>query len=473
MEVARSNALIAGLIVVVILISIFSYFSLSSRIASVGSSVEEIGERISGLEERVSKVEQEVRGLKETVGQPAEVTTPPPREVVRTEVRTETVVVERVTLTVIGPWSGKEQEYFMEVLDSFMERYPNITIKYVPMRAEEVARTLTVQFEAGVTPADVVITPWAWWIVEMAKKGHVVDVTGMINEDEYVPGILDNVRWGGKLWGVPFTMWLKPGFWYKKSFFQKHGLEEPKSWEEFLQLLEKIKGIPGIKNPIVSGDQVGWPLSDVTEHFLIAFGGPELQYKLISGEAKFTDPQVREIFQRLVDLIEKGYFSEPIEWTSGVERFWAEEYALYFMGTWITGMVPDPGDLGFFPLPGARGVVGGADYAFIPKYTENMEAAKLLLEYLATEGQAVHVSTPAGKVPTWLKVSVEQLWPPMQDVFRKIKELNMAIVPDLDDTVGGDWQTLFWDQLKLLWVQPDRLDQVLETLAREHPSAKG
>jgi len=34
----------------------------------------------------------------------------------------------------------------------------------------------------------------------------------------------------------------------------------------------------------------------------------------------------------------------------------------------------------------------------------------------------------------------------------KIKELNLAILPDMDDTVGGDWQSLFWDQLKLLWV---------------------
>ncbi|BAN89493.1 ABC transporter substrate-binding protein [Aeropyrum camini] len=467
MEASRSIAITAGLLIVVILISLFSYLSITSRIESIEQSISSVQEDISEVQQKISNIEQEVRGIKEAAG--AETTTP----TIETETKTETVVVEKVTLTVIGPWSGKEQEYFMTVLEKFMEENPNITIKYVPMRAEEVARTLSVQFEAGVTPADVVITPWAWWIVEMAQKGHVVEVTGLINEDEYVGGILDSVKWNNKLWGVPFTMWLKPGFWYKKSFFAKHGLSEPNSWDEFLQLLDQIKGIEGIKNPIVSGDSVGWPLSDVTEHFIIAFGGPELQYKLITGEVSFTDPQVVEIFERLTMLIEQGYFSEPIEWTGAVEKWWAEEYALYFMGTWITGMVEDPNDLAFFPLPGARGVVGGTDYAFIPKYTENLDAAKLLLQYLATEGQAVHVSTPAGKVPTWLGVDTDQLWPPMQGVFAKIKELNMTIVPDLDDTIGGDWQVLFWDQLKLLWVQPDRLNEVLQTLASEHPAAGG
>ena len=28
---------------------------------------------------------------------------------------------------------------------------------------------------------------------------------------------------------------------------------------------------------------------------------------------------------------------------------------------------------------------------------------------------------------------------------------GITIVPDLDDTIGGQWQTTFWDQLKLLW----------------------
>jgi len=87
-------------------------------------------------------------------------------------------------------------------------------------------------------------------------------------------------------------------------------------------LLDKLKEILG-GPPIVTGDGVGWPISDVTEHFIITFGGPDLQLKLINGEVKFTDPEVREIFEKyLVPLIKKGYFSEPIEWTRALKLWW-------------------------------------------------------------------------------------------------------------------------------------------------------
>jgi len=378
----------------------------------------------------------------------------------------------RVTLTVLGPWAGAEAEYFNEVLNAFMQKYPHIEIKYVVMRAEDVAKVAPLHFEAGTTPADVIITPWAWWIVEMAKRGYVVDITDLINPDEYVSGIVDKVTYNGRIYGAPFTMWLKPGFWYRKSFFQTHGLQEPKTWDEFLQLVDSIKGIPGIEAPIATGDGVGWPISDVAEHFIIAFGGPELQLKLINCEVKFNDPSVKDIFNKLASLIKNGYFSEPIEWTTAKDLWWEGKYGIYFMGTWITGMVDDPNDLDFFPLPGTRGVVGGADYAFIPKFTERLEEAKLFIEFFATEGQRYHVSVPSGKIPTWKKVSAEDLWAPMRSVYQKIVGADMEILPDLDDTVGGDWQTLFWDQLKLLWAQPDMVSQILDTLTQNHPACK-
>jgi len=363
---------------------------------------------------------------------------------------------------------------FQPVLEAYQRTHPNVEIEYRTMRPEDVAAIAPVQFAAGQTPGDVIIGAWAWWILKMGKEGHLVDVSSLINPSDYVPGIVDRVKDGDKIYAVPFTEFLKPGFWYRKSFFQKYGLSEPKSYDEFINLLDKIKGIPGIKNPIVTGDGVGWPETDIVEHFLIAFGGPQLQLDLISGKMRFTDPKVKDIFaNRIVPLISKGYFSEPIEWSTAVTKWWAGEYGLYFMGTWITGMVDDPNDLDFFPLPGTKGVVGGADYAYIPKYTKNLDAALDFVKFLATEGQVIHASVPSGKIPTWTKAPVESLWPPMQSVYKKIIGKGMRILPDLDDTIGGDWQKLFWDQMKLLWVNPGALDNILKTLEASQPKPQG
>ncbi len=75
---------------------------------------------------------------------------------------------------------------------------------------------------------------------------------------------------------------------------------------------------------------------------------------------------------------------------------------------------------------------------------------------------------------TWLKVELEEHWEPMRPVYKALMTGEVAVVPDLDDAVGGKWQTTFWDQLKLLWTNPDKLDEVLSTLQRVYEEqAKG
>jgi multiple sugar transport system substrate-binding protein len=399
---------------------------------------------------------------------------PPTTTTTPTQTTTTTTPAVKVKLTVIGPWAGDEEKYFRQVINEYMKLRPDVEITYVIQRAEDIASTLPAYLKAGKTPADVIFSAWGWFIVDMAKSGYLVDLTPYINQTDYVNGIFNPVKYDNKIWGAPFTMWLKPGFWYRKSFFQKYNLTEPKTWDDFLNLLNKIKGIPGIKKPIVTGDSVGWPIGDIVEHFLITFGGPDLQYKLISGSVKFNDTIVKSIFEnRLIPLLKNGDFSEPIEWTTAKDLWWNNEYALYFMGTWITGMVNDPNDLSFFTLPGDKGVVGGTDYIFVPKYSENVNEAIKFVQFLATKGQVIHASTPAGKIPTWTKASADAIWSPMKTVYNKIVGAGMAILPDLDDSIGGDWQKLSWDQFKLLWVNPDKLNDVLNILTAQHPAIKG
>ncbi|MCD6195314.1 MAG: carbohydrate ABC transporter substrate-binding protein, partial [Staphylothermus sp.] len=271
------------------------------------------------------------------------VTTTVTKSQVTTVTQQQTTPAQKVKLIVIGPWAGDEMKAFKQVLDKFVEEHPNIEVEYRIYRAEDLASIAPPQFEAGMAPGDVIFSAWGWWVKEMGEKGHLMDLSDLVNEDEYIKGIFDPVKSGDKIYGLPFTAWAKPGFWYRKSFFQEYGLKEPKTWDEFKQLLDKIKQIPGIEAPIVTGDSVGWPISDITEHFIITFGGIDMQLKLINGELKFNDPQVKTIFENyIVQLIKEGYFSEPIEWTKAIEEWWSSKYALYFMGTWLTGMVDDP-----------------------------------------------------------------------------------------------------------------------------------
>jgi multiple sugar transport system substrate-binding protein len=386
---------------------------------------------------------------------------PAPPEVIEKEVPKEVIVEVLPPITVIGPWAGPEMEQFLPVLKAFEEK-TGIKTTYRIYRAEDLSALLPAQFEANHAPGDVIFS-WGWWIEENAQ--HAVDITDLI---EGIDLLIKPATAEEKIYGLPFMTWVKPGFWYRKSFFEQHGLEAPATWEEFLALLDKLAKVPGIKNPIVTGDEVGWPISDVTEHYLATFGGPDLITKLIEKEVKWTAPEVRAIFEeRLIPLLEKDTFSDPIEWTSALELWWKGEYGIYFMGNWIIGMVEDPGDLGVFTLPGALGVVGGTDYAFIPKYSERIDDAKQLIAFLASKEGMEARAKQGGKLASRPDISLD-VYPPAD---RAIAEAvgKLKVLPDLDDTIGGDWQVAFWDQLKLLWVKPEALDEVLKTLDEKMP----
>ncbi|MGQ4833963.1 MAG: ABC transporter substrate-binding protein [Candidatus Asgardarchaeia archaeon] len=369
------------------------------------------------------------------------------------------------TLIVIGPWSGDEMQNFLPVLNAFTEK-TGIQVQYKMYRAEDLATILPAQFEAGTAPGDIIFM-WAWWIKNNTQ--HIVDLSDIIKASDYMPGIVDQVSVNGKVYGAPYTGKVKPGFWYRISFFKEHNLQVPTTWDEFVSLLQTIKNIPGIDAPIASGDGVGWPLSDVTEHFILTFGGVNMFKGLINGSISWTSDEVKAIFRdKLVPLLENGYFSEPKDWTLILDDWWNGKYALYFMGSWITGMVDNASDLGVFSLPGAKAFVFAPDFCFIPKYSENVDAAKQLIAFLSgAEGQTIQVKQ-GGHIATNLGVSLDDY----PAVDRKVAELlqGATAVTDLDDTIGGEFQTNFWDQLKYLWVHPTEWETVLANIQSKAPS---
>ena len=193
-----------------------------------------------------------------------------------------------------------------------------------------------------------------------------------------------------------------------------------------------------------------------------------MQLDLIDGSVDWTDDEVKvDVFGPLVELLEAGYFSVPAEWGAQVEQFDNELYGMYWMGDWIVGMVDDPEDIAFLPFPETDGVVGAIDYAIIPAYTELPDEAQELVRFLATrEAQEIWAGIGGYLAPN-TEVPLE-IYPPVTQTVVDFL-LEVTVVPDLDDTVGGAFQLAFWDQLKLLWVNPGALDSVLEALQEEAP----
>ena len=376
---------------------------------------------------------------------------------------------EELVLRVGTGESGDEAEWVIAVLDEFTKE-TGIKTEFQTLKDGNYAAVLTPALDGKSTPVDVLQTTWPSYLMDQVEKGHFLDISDIIDEKMWMPGILEPVMSGNKIYGATFTGGGKFGFWYRKSFFKANGLSEPKTWDEFIALLDKIKGIPGITAPIVSPTSEGWPLTDVTEHFLATFGGAELITDLVNNDIKWTDDKVKDIFaNKLVPLLKAGYFGEPVDWPVSNDLWWANEYAMQFMGSWVMGMVDDPDDLGIFTLPGNNAVVMGTAYWSIPSYTNYPEEAKMLVEFVTGKtGQTIHINQSIGKFATRIDVP-EDAYPATTQVVGNILQ-GKDVFFDLDDVIGGEFKTKFYDGLKLLWVRPDTWPDLLEELARVRES---
>src|SRR5438034_9957684 len=245
---------------------------------------------------------------------------------------------------------------FLPILDKF-QKNTGITVSYSNVRQEDLRPLLLTQFPAHRAPADLIFMVSSF-IREHGPTGDAVDVTDHVNPANFAVGatqgtqLLSPVTNASKIYGGIYTGKVKPGFWYRQSFFTQHSLSPPTTWAQFQSLLSDIGNISGVSAPILAGDGVGWPLSDVTEHFIATYGGAAMHQALAQRTLAWTDAKVQAVFQNyLVPTLQNGFWTQPLTWNDPavLASWWGgttpPTHPLYFMGRWITGMVPNPNDL--------------------------------------------------------------------------------------------------------------------------------
>lgn len=361
---------------------------------------------------------------------------------------------ESPKLKVTGVWSGDEQKDFQAVLDHARED-TGLEVQYHPRTTNALLTGTLMDYESGVAPADIVVMPSPARIQSDGKAGHLASVGETWNPDNFAPDP-SRVSNGGNVYAAPFKMDIKPGFWYRKSFFEEHDLSEPGSYDEFKSLLATISGIDGVDAPLASGGGVGWPLSDQTEAFFLRQeNGAALQEGLISGDVDFTDDRVTTALQEIVDLHKEGYFSVQREFGTQYEYLWDGAIPLYFQGSFTPAQeaIKDASDLGVFRLPGTKGVTGSVNWLTIPSYSENVDAAKKLLSSIVSaDGQQIWAER-GGFIATNTQVPKSAY---SVEIMAQLTQLStdVTVVPDLDDALGNPFQEEFWSQLKGLWSDP-------------------
>ncbi|OXL86105.1 hypothetical protein BCV73_25755 [Paenibacillus sp. SSG-1] len=270
-----------------------------------------------------------------------------------------------------------------------------------------------------------------WWATAGDSiEGSVLELSGEVGDDvlsKYYGTAMDPIKvtqsqvdsWqkdknattvqkslkAGQFYGLPLDIGGFFTFYGNKQLIEKAGLtaEAPKTWEEFVTMMETIKsktGTPGLV--------FGAKTSDLWENWAgsalaIMYGGPQSYIDLLERKAKMSDPEHLPVVQAVKTLADKdllmpGILSTDID---GADQAFAAGKAAFDLGGSFTmstllamGMKPE--DIVTFPVPPIDGskITSWTTDPFtltmlsVNKDSKNKDAALDFIKYMTTDPDA-------------------------------------------------------------------------------------
>jgi alpha-glucoside transport system substrate-binding protein len=384
------------------------------------------------------------------------------------------------SVDVLGIWGDDELPNF-EAMVRPWEDSEGASMDFTGTRG--VAAILTSRVEGG-NPPDVAIPAEVGLFRQFAEEGRLASLADCGIEEEiranYPQSFVDLGTVNGELYGFFMKADTKGTIWYNPRTFSDGGYEPlsaDSSWDDLVALTNQIKedGLAPWSIGLASEADSGWPGSDWLQQIILNMdNGEELYDGLVDGSIPFTDPRVKQAWERFgqialtEDNVSQGSAAginatnfqdatyPPFQTPPGA----AMTYLGAFASSFITQQFPDlePGDdYDFFTFPGG-GVTGAANIV----YAFNSEPATCsLLRHLAS-AEAQRTWVEAGGF-TSLNEEVELDAYPNPTARAAAEQLLEAETFrfDLDDAIGGSTQQAIFAGVTQYIANRGQLDSIL------------
>lgn len=304
---------------------------------------------------------------------------------------------EDVTVTVWS-WRMEDVKQYEEIFDVYEEANPGVTVDFKPFKNTEYNQILTTGL-AGSGGPDVVQLKSYGGLQALIDSKSIIEIGSAIPAlEEFPPATIEALSDinTGDVYGVPFAVNTFQVF-YNTAIFEEHDIEEPTTWDEFLEISQKLKDAGVI--PITMGGADAQVQIPVSTESLVAgrYGGTEFAEAVRTGEKDFTDPDYVASLELMNEL--KPFFPENVTATSADDAmvlFLSGQAAMYPSGSFqagtFTSQAPDL-DFDAFAMPVGDDWVskesvtpGFVDGGYgVSARSENEEAAIDLVAWMATE----------------------------------------------------------------------------------------
>jgi raffinose/stachyose/melibiose transport system substrate-binding protein len=301
---------------------------------------------------------------------------------------------EKVTLT-IESWRNDDLKIWSDtIIPAFEAKNPNIHVVFAPTAPTEYNAALNTKLEGGTAGDLITCRPFdaSLAIFQAGRLASLNDLPGMNNFGDVAKSawITDD---GKDVFCVPMASVIH-GFIYNKDAFDKLGLKEPTTQEEFMAALEAIKK-DGTYIPLAMGTADQWEAATMgfqnigPDYWL----GEEGRQALISGKAKFTDAAYVDTWKALAawkPYMPPGY--EAQKYPDSQSMFTLGRAAIYPTGSWEISTFNEQAKfkMGAFPppLPKAGGTCYISDHTDIAMgmnaASKHQAEARAFLEWMTT-----------------------------------------------------------------------------------------
>jgi len=335
-------------------------------------------------------------------------------------------------------WLSSYPKAADQMIQAFNQKYPDIKVNMQMMSGNTTSENLEPRIAAGNMP-DVCSVDIGEWYYNNADKGFFQDLgdtDSWKNQNATVQKQWTSPK--GVKYGVSYGVCTTFMF-YNKDLFKKAGITKiPENWDEFLATCEQLKKA-GIT-------PLSWPggFANMFSHTFISYGianniyanDQNLTNKVLTTDYDYSTPEWTDIFQKNLDLVEKGYVNKgymSTDFAESVRLFTANKVAMTFQGSWSCGdlLKSDNVDM-FIPPWNAKGkqpvgvMAGETGFGMGKSSNVNTECAKAFFDFISFENYAKFQNF-TGSIPVYSSdiVPGTKVDPRLQTVFSKLSALPL------------------------------------------------
>ncbi len=211
----------------------------------------------------------------------------------------------KTTVRITGGITGIEADDLNASFDSFTED-TGITVEYTGDKGFE--GNIVTKVTGGDAP-DIAIVPQPGLLKTLVDTGEVQPAPEAVEaavDENWSPDWKTYGTFDDTFYAAPMLANLKGYIWYSPAQFEEWGVEVPKTWDEMLTLTDTIvetTGGPAWCAGFASEAASGWPGTDWIEDLVLRQSGPEVYDQWVAGDVKFTDPEIKEAFDAVGEIL--------------------------------------------------------------------------------------------------------------------------------------------------------------------------